>query len=96
MLGVDIKTNGIVSGLPMLSRYLGGIFHSLIADWLQKRNALTVVWIRRIFNSVSQFAPAVAMLVRVAPMALRASGLDLIHRRHYDFSQNEVSQNDFS
>jgi sugar phosphate permease len=63
MLGVDIKTNGLVSGLPMLSRYLGGVFHSLIADWLQKRHLISVVWTRRIFNSISQFAPAIAMLV---------------------------------
>ena len=50
----------------MLFRYLGGIFHSQIADWLQKRKILTVVWIRRIFNSVSQFAPAIAMLVKLS------------------------------
>ena len=63
MLGVDIKTNGLLSGLPMLSRYLGGVFHSAIADRIQKGNQLSVVWIRRIFNSISQCAPAIAMLV---------------------------------
>jgi hypothetical protein len=59
-----------LSGLPMISRYFGGIFHSMIADWLQQRNVITVVWTRRIFNSISQFTPAIAMLVRrfiVAP-----------------------------
>ena len=30
MLNVDIKTNGILSGLPMLSRYVGGLLWGAI------------------------------------------------------------------
>lgn len=63
MLNINIKLNGLVSGLPMMSRYLGGVFHSIIADWMTKKKWLSVVWIRRIFNSISQFTPAFAMLV---------------------------------
>jgi hypothetical protein len=63
ILGVDVKTNGFLSGLPLLSRYIGGLVNSAIADWLQRKRYLSVVWIRRIFNSISQFGPACAMLV---------------------------------
>jgi len=63
MLNINIKLNGLVSGLPMLSRYLGGVFHSPIADLLTRKKLLPVVWIRRIFNSISQFTPACAMIV---------------------------------
>ena len=64
MLGVDIRTNGLLSGLPMLCRYIGGIFLSSCADWLLYRKYITVVWLRRIFNSISQFGPTCSMLVR--------------------------------
>ena len=50
MLGVDIKLNGILSGLPMLSRYLGGFTWALLADWLIAQGHLSIVWVRRIFN----------------------------------------------
>lgn len=63
MLGVDIKTNGLISGLPYLSRYLGGLFFAFIADWLLRRKMLSTVNVRRIFNSISQWGPACAMLV---------------------------------
>ncbi len=63
MMNINIKLNGLLSGLPMISRYFGGVFHSLIADWMMKKKWLSTVWIRRIFNSISQFTPACAMLV---------------------------------
>ena len=64
MLGVDIRTNGLLSGLPLLCRYIGGIFLSSCADWLLHRKYISVVWLRRIFNSISQFGPTCSMLVR--------------------------------
>lgn len=63
ILGVDIKTNGLLSGLPPLCRYFGGWIISAVADWLQTKRYLSVIWIRRIFNSISQFGPACTMLV---------------------------------
>ena len=63
MLGVDIKTNGLLSGLPLLCRYVGGLVHSPLADLLLRKKYLSTVWVRRIFNSISQCGPACAMLV---------------------------------
>ena len=54
MLGVDIKTNGFLSALPYLCRYLGGILHGRVSDTLYKRRLLRLVTIRRIFNSISK------------------------------------------
>ena len=54
MLGVDIKTNGLLSALPYLCRYLGGILHGRVSDTLYKRRLLRLVTIRRIFNSISK------------------------------------------
>jgi hypothetical protein len=34
MLGLDIKANGLLSALPFLCRYLGGLIHGKIADVL--------------------------------------------------------------
>ena len=50
ILGVDIKMNGILSGIPMLSRYLGGVTWALMADWLIAQGHMSIVWVRRIFN----------------------------------------------
>ena len=67
MLGVDIKANGVLSGLPMLSRYFGGLFHAAIADFLLARRNWSVVWIRRIFNSICMVGPAITMLILAYP-----------------------------
>jgi len=64
MLGVDIKTNGFLSALPLLCRYAGGLVHSPLVDLLLRKKYLSTVWVRRIFNSISQCGPACAMLVR--------------------------------
>merc|ERR1712025_778421 len=63
MLGVDIKTNGVLSGLPMLSRYIGGIVCGAFADFLLVKKYLTTLWVRRVFNSVCMFGPAIAMII---------------------------------
>ena len=67
MLGVDIKANGVLSGLPMLSRYLGGLFHAAIADYLLAHRSWSVLWVRRVFNSICMCGPAIAMLILAFP-----------------------------
>lgn len=63
MLGLDIKTNGILSGLPMLSRYIGGVAIARLSDWLIKSGRISLLNARRLFNTSSQIAPGVAMVV---------------------------------
>ena len=47
----------------MLSRYVGGLTTAAIADYMLAKKYLTVVWVRRIFNSICMFGPAVAMII---------------------------------
>ena len=47
MLGVNIKTNGFLLALPMLSRYLGCLFHAAIADHLLEERGWPVLRVRR-------------------------------------------------
>ena len=61
MLDVDISTNGVLSALPMLCRYVGGIVHGQLADWLLSTGRLSRVNVRRVFNSICQLAPALAL-----------------------------------
>ena len=61
MVGMDITTTGILSSLPMLCRYIGGLIHGYIADWLLLHKKLSRVNVRRLFNSISQCIPALTM-----------------------------------
>jgi len=61
-LGLDMKSNGFLSAAPMLARYFGGIFLCRGADWLVRSKRLGLKSSRRIFNTISQMAPALAMV----------------------------------
>ena len=63
MLGVDIKTNGFLSGLPMLCRYVGAVILAKIADFLFTRQYLSLTNTRRVFNFISESFPATAMIL---------------------------------
>ena len=67
MLGVNIKLNGFLSGLPMLSRYLGGLFHAAIADYLLKQRDWPVLRVRRVFNTICMCGPALTMFILAFP-----------------------------
>lgn len=62
MLGLNIKTLGFVSALPTFGRYFGGVITARTADWLVRSKYLSLVNARRIFNTLSQVGPAVALL----------------------------------
>ena len=63
MLGLDIKANGILSGLPMFSRYAGGVAFARLSDWLIRTERMTRLNARRIFNSLSQVGPAILIII---------------------------------
>ena len=67
MLGVNIKLNGFLSGLPMLARYLGGLFHAAIADYLLKERDWPVLRVRRVFNTICMCGPALTMFILAFP-----------------------------
>ena len=79
MLGVDIKTNGFLSGLPMLTRYLGGLFHAAIADYLFTKRDWSVLWVRRVFNSICMCGPAIGKK-KISP-----KNLGLVHAKNWLF-----------
>ena len=61
--GVDIKKNGLLSGLPFLLRYFGGIFLCKIADIVIEKKLLSLTNVRRIFNSIALIPPAIALIM---------------------------------
>ena len=61
--GFDLKTNGFLSALPFLCRYLGGVVTSVLSDSLLKRNLIGIRTSRKIFNSVATFLPAVCLIL---------------------------------
>ena len=63
MQGLDIKTNGLLSGLPMLSRYIGGVAIARFSDWLITSDHISRLNARRVFNTISQVGPAVAIVL---------------------------------
>jgi len=63
MLGVSIRSNGILSGLPMLARYLGGVAFAKLCDYLIGTGRISVISARRVFNSASQVMPAILVVL---------------------------------
>ncbi|XP_071526780.1 sialin-like isoform X2 [Panulirus ornatus] len=63
ILGFSIKKNGLLSGLPFLSRYIGALTCSTIADWLLGRGYLSIVNTRRIFSAFAMLVPAVLLII---------------------------------
>ena len=70
--GLDIKSNGLLSGLPFLCRYLGGIAICPIADLILKRNMLSTTNVRRLFNSIGLVLPSVSLVM----IAFASAGLE--------------------
>ncbi|XP_070000472.1 sialin [Penaeus vannamei] len=62
VLGFSIKKNGLLSGLPFLCRYVGGIISSTGGEWLMSRGFLSIVNTRRIFSAVAMLGPTVVLV----------------------------------
>ena len=63
MLGLDIKSNGMLSSLPMFARYVGGVAIANFSDWLINSQRISTLNARRLFNSSSQVVPAAALVL---------------------------------
>ncbi|XP_049873018.1 putative inorganic phosphate cotransporter isoform X2 [Pectinophora gossypiella] len=63
VLGVDIKSNGLLSALPYVAMYLLSFFFSWLADFLVNRNIVALGTSRKIFNTIAFWGPAAALLV---------------------------------
>ncbi|XP_066967806.1 sialin-like isoform X2 [Macrobrachium rosenbergii] len=62
VLGFSIKKNGLLSGLPFLSRYIGGLIASSCGDWLIGKSLLSILSTRRIFSAIAMLGPGFVIL----------------------------------
>lgn len=63
VLGFSIKSNGALSSLPFLARYLGGNCISWLGDWILTRGWLSLLATRRVFTLVGLCIPALMLAV---------------------------------
>ncbi|XP_047497038.1 sialin-like isoform X1 [Penaeus chinensis] len=61
VLGFSIKSNGALSSLPFLARYLGGNGLSWLGDWILTRGWLSLLATRRVFTLVGLCIPALML-----------------------------------
>jgi len=62
IIGLDIKSNGILSSLPMVARYIGGVTIARFSDFLISSGRLSLLTSRRVFNTISQVIPAITVV----------------------------------
>lgn len=60
--GVDIQTNGVLSGLPFLCSYISSVIFCWIADYMMKCQVMTLTNIRKLFTILSQVFPGILAL----------------------------------
>nr|XP_026492209.1 putative inorganic phosphate cotransporter [Vanessa tameamea] len=62
VLGVDIKSNGVMSALPYLAMYLLSFPIGFMSDYILKKKWLTITACRKLSNSLGHFGPAIALI----------------------------------
>ncbi|CAG9786479.1 unnamed protein product [Diatraea saccharalis] len=62
VLGVDIKANGVMSALPYIAMYVLSFPLGFSADYILKKNWLSITACRKISNSIGQWGPALALI----------------------------------
>ncbi|KAL4708201.1 hypothetical protein ACJJTC_005343 [Scirpophaga incertulas] len=62
VLGVDIKSNGLMSALPYLAMYLMSFPIGFMSDYVMKKKWLSISANRKISNSIGMWGPALALV----------------------------------
>ncbi|XP_045772828.1 putative inorganic phosphate cotransporter [Maniola jurtina] len=62
VLGVDIKSNGLLSALPYVAMYILSFVFSWCAEFIVNRNICTLATCRKIFNTIAFWGPAASLL----------------------------------
>uniref|UniRef100_A0A2A4JIZ6 Major facilitator superfamily (MFS) profile domain-containing protein n=1 Tax=Heliothis virescens TaxID=7102 RepID=A0A2A4JIZ6_HELVI len=62
ILGIDVKSSGLLSSLPYLVSFFTSIAFGIVSDFMTNRKIVTVRDARRIFNSISQVGVAVSLI----------------------------------
>ncbi|GLH15005.1 Sialin [Gryllus bimaculatus] len=60
---LDIKTNGLVSGIPDLSKFIFGLMFSSLMDHLLKKEILSITATRKISVAVCEYLPAFLLII---------------------------------
>nr|CAI5859662.1 unnamed protein product [Callosobruchus analis] len=61
--GVSMESNGLLSAAPYLVSFVLSILYGIVCDHLITRGYVTRGTARKIFNSIAQFGPAIALVV---------------------------------
>lgn len=62
ILGFDIQTNGVLSGTPFLCSYISSVIFCWIADYLMRRQIMSLTNIRKLMSVLSQVFPGIIAL----------------------------------
>lgn len=62
MLGFSIQANGVLSGTPFLCSYLSSVIFCYIADYLVRRDWMSLTNVRKLFTALSQIIPGILAL----------------------------------
>ncbi|XP_014356393.2 putative inorganic phosphate cotransporter isoform X1 [Papilio machaon] len=62
VLGVNIKSNGLLSALPYVAMYILSFVFSWTSDFLVNRNIISLPTARKLFNTIAFWGPAAALL----------------------------------
>ncbi|PZC74369.1 hypothetical protein B5X24_HaOG207932 [Helicoverpa armigera] len=62
ILGINVKSSGLLSSLPYLVSFFTSIAFGTISDFLTNRKIVSVKNARRIFNSISQVGIAISLI----------------------------------
>ncbi|XP_063985289.1 sialin [Diachasmimorpha longicaudata] len=63
VLGFDIQTNGVLSGVPFICSYLSSVVFCYVADVLVTRQMMTLTNVRKLFTAISQVIPGILVLL---------------------------------
>lgn len=62
VLNMDIKSNGLYSALPFVAMWAMSYIYLSLADILQRKKVLSLTGLRRTFNSIAFWLPAVGLI----------------------------------
>ncbi|XP_036332545.1 putative inorganic phosphate cotransporter [Rhagoletis pomonella] len=62
VLGMDIKSNALLSALPYLTMFLLGLALCPIANFLEKNNHISATASRKLFNTIGLWIPVVTLI----------------------------------
>ncbi|XP_011296172.2 putative inorganic phosphate cotransporter [Musca domestica] len=63
VLNMDIKANGLYSSLPFIAMWVMSYVYLSLADILQSKTSISLTSLRRLFNSLGSWLPALGLVI---------------------------------